>query len=325
MVGTPLTARRLAVELYIKHNKDIHTTAAALAAQWEKAWGKLPRRLGRYVLRHWNKFDKRGDVNDGKRSGAGPKLSKADVDEAAAMFAAGYNEVAEVVRGEKPIVQRHGFMSMAEALQRCPALEALRARCKVKPQQLFRRIMKAHKDIKKVHRDYKKAFNQEQKRERREAAAAWLDMYDREGEAFLKRLVAFEEGCIDIKHATEYGCYEYGVVGDESMKTVLHAPLCGQAKGGITLYFYVIVNPTVGCVGIYFTTGTTDLKRQYRDEFPDPIEGFKVSSCHQWVWVQSICCWLCTKPRQQSPTPWPPSPPNSSPRKQGCPLCHSFC
>lgn len=303
MVGTPLMARTLAVELYIKHKKDIDTTAAALAAQWEKGWGELPRRLDRYVLRHYKKFEKRGDVNDGKRTGRRPKLSKADVDEAAAMFAAGYDEVAEVVRGEQPIVQHHGFHSMAEALRLCPALEALRVRCKVKSQQLFRRMMKAHKDIKKMHRDYKKAFDQKQRQERREAAAVWLEKHKQEGKAFLKRLVAFDEGCIDIKHADKYARCEYGRVGDESMKTVLHAPLCGQAKGGITMYFYVIVNPTVGCVGLYFTTGTTDLKRQFRDEFPDPIEGFKVSRRHQWAWVQLICCWLCTTPLQRPPTP----------------------
>lgn len=141
----------------------------------------------------------------------------------------------------------------------------------------------------------------------------------------MERLVAFDEGCIDIKHAGKYGRYEYGVNTDERMKTVLHVPLCGEAVGGITVYFYVIVNPVVGCVGIYFTTGTTDLKRRYVDWTEEPAGGFKVTRRCQWIWVQSICCASDAPPPHGRATPWPPRPPNSSHQKPACPLCHSFC
>lgn len=167
MVGTPLMARQLAVELYIDNKKKMGPTVEALAAKWGEGWGKPPRRLDKFVLRHANKWDKTGDLHDGRRTGCTPKLKKADVDKAAVLFGAGYDEVAVVVKGERAVIQHHGFKSMNEALIMCPALEALRVSCGVSAQTLFRRIKKAHKDIRRMSRDYKRAESMRRKSARK--------------------------------------------------------------------------------------------------------------------------------------------------------------
>lgn len=285
MVSTCVEARKLAVQCFIEARGDYQVAVRRLKDRWQKKWVE-PTRWDKYMRAQVKKWQDRGDMTNAPHSGRSPKLTKDAVDEAAALFSEGFDKVEVVVKREKPIIQHHGFRSITEALVHVPALEQLRRKYQVQPGTLMKRILKSHPQIKRVRRDYKRAFSQEKKRQRREAAGEWLDWHEEEGESFLKRLVSFDEGCIDIKYATDYRRYEYGDATDDRMKTILYAPLCAQAKGGITLWFYIAVNPVVGGVCIYFTTGTTDLIRLETKNWPAPPEGFKVSLCQSRVWVQ---------------------------------------
>lgn len=289
MPGKPVAARQKAIKLFSECNEDLKAAAAALKAQWNKKWGKPPTRFDKFVKAWVHKWNDRGSVLSARHPGRTPRLTTDAVNKAGVLFAAGFDTSDICVKGEKPIIQHHGFKNMKEALRMCDELEQLRAKYMVTSLTLYRRIIKAHKEIKRFSRDYKRAFSQKQKQDRRSTAQAWWNMYQREGGAFLSRLVAFDEGCIDIKFAPEYRRYEYGAATDNRMKTVLFAPLCGQAKGGITLWWYVVVNPRVGCVGVYFTTGTTDINRLYKRDYPEPIDGFKVSLCQPWGRGLSKC------------------------------------
>lgn len=285
MVSTCITARKLAVQCFMEAGSDYKEAVRRLKARWQQKW-VAPTRWDKYMRAQVQKWEDRGNMTNAPHPGRPPKLTKDAVDEAAELFAAGFDKVEVVVKGEPPITQHHGFKSINEALVCVPALEQLRRKYQVHPGSLMKRILKRHPEIRRVRRDYKRAFNQDKKRQRREAAEEWLKWHEEEGESFLKRLVSFDEGCIDIKYADNYRRYEYGDATDDRMKTILYAPLCGQAKGGITLWFYIAVNPVVGCVCIYFTTGTTDLRRLETKDWPAPTEGFKVSLCQPRVWVQ---------------------------------------
>lgn len=280
MKSYKLSARVLAAHCYgmtTVANLDLDAAAELLAKHWKKSMGPLPKQPQEFIKRHGEKFERSGTVADAPRSGRPLVLTRRQGKTAAEEFAAGVTDLTPRVKGEPPVEERHGFTSISNALQRSPKLRAIKAESGVTARTLLRRILKVNPKIKKRPRDKKAAKSAEERRLRQSGAKAWLGRSKINRWQWTKNLVFFDEGCIEVELGPKLQLREYFDENDDAWKTVLAHPLI-NVIGGIKLWFYIAVNAVVGAVCIYLTTGTTDLRRRYVGEFPEPPDGFEVGT-----------------------------------------------
>ena len=277
MPGYGTRARILAVNCYIEAKKDPAAAAELLAKCWPKGMGPLPRQPKEFIKRHAEKWARTGNVADAPRTGRPPKLTKAQAAKAAKVFGAGYTESVQRVRGEPPVEQRRGFGGIKDALRRSARLRAIKTRSGVSPKTLLRQVLRANPKIKKHPRDRKAAKSLMERQVRQSCAKEWLQRAKGGRWAWIKNLFFFDEGCIEVERGPKRRELEYFDEHSDSWRYTMAHPLV-KVRGGIKLWFYIAVNAVAGPVCIYFTTGTTGLKRLYVGEFEDPPGGFEVGS-----------------------------------------------
>lgn len=270
-------ARAHAVNCYAEAKQDVSAAAALLVKRWPKGVGSPPKQPREFIIRHATKFNATFTIDDAPRSDRPKKLSKAQRAKAAKLFAAGYVESVQRVRGEPPREEAHGFKSIKDALQRSAPLRKIKTKCEVSPKTLLRDIHKANPKIKKHPRDRKAAKSEKDRRKRQGGAKAWLGRSKNRRWRWTKSLVFLDEGCIEVERGPKRQGGEYFDDTSDVWRYTLAHPLV-KVKGGIKLWFYIAVNAVAGAVCIYFTTGTTDLKRLYVGQFEDPPGGFEVGS-----------------------------------------------
>lgn len=259
--------------------------AAALKAHWSPTWGPVPSHALDFVRRHWARWKSSANVKDRPRTGRPPKLPEKKAASAANLFTAGYT-VSRRLEPKGPVITEClPFSSLDDALARCPALAAMRTEYGISRDTLWRHIRKADPTIYRSSVDYKRSYTVAEMAEREKTAQAFLKRLRSERD-FVRRLVFVDEGSTILashKHVKQPAWRSkrapelHRAVGIKKLKH----------RKPIVLRYYIAVNADVGGVMIYPTTGTTDLKRLYVKNHPEPAEGFQVSA-------RSKCYRCCT-------------------------------
>lgn len=263
-------ARAFAVECWVQAKHDIGAACKRLRDYWLPGFGDEPAKASTFIRRWVRRFTGGEGFGNKTPPGRPRKLTAEQIESAANIFVGGYINLKDQ--------QWHGWTSMAEAVRNVPDLQDIEAAARCTTDTLWRAVKAKYPGIRRYTRDYKPAFSATNLGKRVDAAAEWLRRYGLAPATWISRQVYLDEGTIDLHDATTNSRVEYALAGDPRIKTVLHLALTGGAKA-IKLRFYIAVSPTEGPLFIYFTTGTTDLQRRYRANFPDPGRPFKVCVC----------------------------------------------
>lgn len=264
-------ARAFAVQCYIQCGRAWKKATRLLRETWPRRYGKVPRHPSRFLQTWVKRYDTSHLYINRPGRGRTTPCSDLLVDTAAEYFKAG----TWTYPPHKPKGEWHGYETMKEAVLDSPDIRRVLAKTGATQRTLWAHIIKRHPEIRQYARDYKAAYTAKHKAQRLEEGGKWLERAAAAGAAWGSQLVFFDEGCIQLVHATHRRRYEYAAQGDPRVRTVLHLPLPKGATG-FEVHFFVAVHAVVGPLFIEFTTGTTDLLRRHRKEFPDPAGGFKV-------------------------------------------------
>jgi len=220
-----LEQRTFALKCLWAHPGDKAKAAAELRSTWPKEWGRVPPHPSEFMERQQRNMNEHCTLRDAPRSGPKLKLGKEECEVAAALFMKGYY----APTSNPKVLEWHGFSSFNQALKREPALNQLRKRCKVSKRTLFRRILSAHPEIHKYRRDYKRKKSPEQRRERQATAKLWLRNHRANPRRWLRRLVWFDEGVIDLEDAATLPLTMRVIAANEG--ACVRGPNCQVSRG----------------------------------------------------------------------------------------------
>jgi hypothetical protein len=234
-------ARLVAASAYILHSKDMKAAKAYFREHAPKSALQL-KRVDLFITKWGIKFDLKGNVKDGHRSGRPRKLRPKQLKTCLTAFKAGMK-----VGG-----QQKKFTSIREGVAHSAVLRNACNEHSIQPRNLLRMLTDADKTLKKVSRIVRPLFTNAQKLQRKELATT---LYEKP-RSYFNRIFFIDAKKIVVQPPSSIKVW----VDTTAPSLVLTDPRASKGKKGVVLNFYACVNAMEGPVSLVFTTGSTGIK-----------------------------------------------------------------
>ena len=279
----------------------IPKAVARLHSEWPTRWSTPPP-YPEAIMQRWLKtFEETGSVADRPRPGRPKKLTDAKARAAAKIFKEGYEVVNFYNKRQTGIFERMYDTSINEACDREPRLQQYCDEFKITRQHLLQRMKQADPNLVRRRLDVREPLSPAQCKERQKQAQLWLKEYEKDGDAWLNRLVFLDESTFLVSDVKRRLPKVWCDAHDDNVRSVIHLENLLEKKD-IKIRFYIAVSPKFGPLMIYPTTGTTNIVRRYPNVAPPPEdedgeECFEVSVTHMGFCKSTAVCWCHLSPQ----------------------------
>jgi hypothetical protein len=222
-----------------------------------------------FLTRCWQHFFEHGNCSDEQRPGRPVLISNEDAQAAANLLKEG-KWLSGVVHG-KPVKQRVYFMTIAQAIQEVPALQAIQQRYDATAEQVYHAVKRVDPDLVRRTLSFKYEFSAEELHFRQSKAAELLGMLESmpcARRVVLERMVFIDEGGLALSSFKNKSIQVWASKQDFTMHDVVHLPhVEGQEDCKVHFILAVTAHPRFaaknGLLYWDFTTGTDDIRRRH--------------------------------------------------------------
>lgn len=233
--------------------------------------------LTRLSNRWGRRFMQGGSMRDLPRRKKGRKIPLEEARRAAWYLKSGrWMVVPGTDHREAALVHRY-YTSLDMACQHCPELMAIRQKYRVTNKEFYRAMHEADPKLARRRVRLRYELKEETMRDRQDRAAK---LYERctNDSTYLDRIYFIDECGIVIDNVLKKGVQVYIDAHDHGYKHVIHTENVHNGSR-IKLHILAAVNAVHGAVYLEFTTGTTDIQREWNILAMDPeFGGYRVSA-----------------------------------------------
>ena len=279
-----LAARICAVYCWFAAHACVHSAEALWARHYRPELHGPIKDPKDFMQYNANKFLETGSIDDRPHHPDTHKVPNATIDRCCVELKQGYTTQQQTSRpGDPPESIHHYYTSIKQAVKRNQFLHDTCERYWVSPQHLLRRMHERDPYLKWRKVDYKPELTAEQMRERQRVATLQLDAI-RDVPDYLDSIwwidevsIWFVRGNCNVK--------VYADAHDEGVHQVHH---CKRMKKGKTIKVRALcaVNAITGPCFLEFTTGTTDLKREWINRTAPYMVSWAAARAGAWSGVQ---------------------------------------
>lgn len=232
------------------------------------------------ATKRWGKKLHAGEpLTDSPRAHKAPKMPKEVALRAAQYLKVGHWEFVPATKTSQSRFVHRYYNTMQQACQKCVELQAIRNQYGLSNQELLIAIRAADPQLRRRRVRMKYALSESEMRSRKEGARLLLGRCNRDS-SFLDRVFFVDECAIVIDNVMNKGASVYVDAHDKGYLAVIHSERIPKNKR-VKFHFIAAVNAVYGAVYIDFTTGTTDILRQYNGAPLEEGHGpYKVSHHH---------------------------------------------
>lgn len=230
--------------------------------------------------RRWGlKFLAGEPLKDSSRKHKVPKIPREVALKASQYLKVGHWEFVPATKTRQPQFVHRYYNTVQQACQLCPELQAIRNQYELSNKQFLAAMHAADPNLRRRKVRMKYALNEKEMFERKDRARVLLNRCNQDP-TFLDRVFFVDECAIVIDNVMNKGAGVYLDAHDKGYLAVIHSERIPKNKR-VKFHFIAAVNAVHGAVYIEFTTGTTNILRQYNGVPLEEGHGpYKVSHHH---------------------------------------------